>query len=398
MQHIEYNTREYLQLDRSGFVWEKNPLIFMARDAIASCVHDSNKETGMFNELDVVLQSMLSLAYYKPIDVWANLGHQQDYAHALKAPYADGSHELISGLTVSIQSEDIILNQDLIKSVADMNYARAIKRQSTIEASESADIIGALSLDKRLFSSDAALTRKNREFMSGERGRVMFVREKHSATPVVMKTVDLETSRFYAENFHYLHKAREDEAVAFGAYADDSPYPFAWVSYSPIGSSSERDIASLSGVNPETAFEMTRAWNTSWSPKNTMSLLFSYAHRMLQQNKVGLEQVKVSGVVTAINPNMGFSGMAFSGVDFAVTGLKPTNHKFLIDEHGRPQYMLRRDISASLGIPEESLNLSDRYSESNMPLLPTNVMAVIFDGKGNVRTKPQTPIYIVPPQ
>lgn len=224
----------------------------------------------------------------------------------------------------------------------------------------------------------------------------MIVKEKHSGKRIIMRRTDLETSRLYAEELHYVHKAREDEVVAYGAYMEGQELPFAWVSYSPIGSASEQQIAEHAGREAERTLEMTRAWNTAWSPKNTMSVLFSYAHNQLQAasktQSIDGVPADLGGVITAINPNLGFSGMAFSGVDFGVVGLKPTNHKFLI-ENGVPIYMLRRDIARHLGTTVAELAQHEQYSESSMPLSHTNVMMVLFDK--SAREKPTPPIYVV---
>ncbi len=210
----------------------------------------------------------------------------------------------------------------------------------------------------------------------------MTVKEKNTGKRITMKRVGLETSRVCAEELHYVHKSREDEIIAFGAYVEDYDFPFAWVSYSPIGTEAEQTIATHTGREPNRTLEMTRAWNATWSPKNTMSVLFSYAHSQLQnmskQEMLPDVTQGLGGVITAINPNLGFSGMAFSGVDFGVVGLKPTNHKFLL-ENGVPIYMLRRDIAKHLGVAITALVQHPRYGESSMPLLHTNVMMVLFD-------------------
>ncbi len=155
------------------------------------------------------------------------------------------------------------------------------------------------------------------------------------------------------------------------------------------------------GMEPHTMVELTRAWNASWSPKNTMSTLFGYAHQSLQREweqkaELGLVDKPLSGVVSAINPNLGFNGSAFSAANFRVVGLKPAQFTYLVHPDGTFDYMPRRSIVISLGLDTTTeLDSHDGYRTSMVPLIPTNEMAVIFDKtkQGEILKRP---IYRIP--
>lgn len=387
----------FITLERGNFHWVKNPLLLLARGAIISELNGITAkrvehDPPLVNELDVVLQSMLSLPYYGEDMVWGADLADDKIKTALQKPYELNAARAITEFSNRMVIESRLPNKKLITDIVSNQYERVVGREGNIRLQDKEDVLLELREGQDIFGAEAVLTKKYREYIHAKPADIMIVRERNSAIPILMKSVDSETSKFYAENFHYLHKAREDEVIAFGAYLERSRYPFAWVSYSPIGSKVEQKMAELTGVDPSYALEMTRAWNINWSPKNTMSLLFAYAHKIIQNNY--RDNGRQGGILTAINPNLGFTGMAFSGVDFSTVGLKPTNHKYYVDDDGHPVYMLRRDIAARLGVAEEDLPYNDRYAESKMPLLPTNIMMVLFDGKGNSRSKPDTPIYV----
>lgn len=102
----------------------------------------------------------------------------------------------------------------------------------------------------------------------------------------------------------------------------------------------------------------------------------------------------LAGIVTAINPNLGFRANAFNGVDFGVIGLKPAGFTYIMDGGGQASYMPRRAIAKALGIPESELESHPRFTRNKLPLIPTNEMAVLF--KGTSRYQIQEPIYVIP--
>lgn len=384
---------DYL-IDRETFKWHTNPLIHLTREAIAATITEaeSTGDRSIVNELDVTMQSMLSLCHYQPSEVWE--GDVEAITEAAARTETDFKGEAGERFSTKVADGFIWPNLDLIVPVVRTQYSRQVTERERLDPTLVQFVRGELG---KFDHPEPVTTTKGREFYKEvDDSTGMVVKEKHTGKRIIMRRTDLETSQLYAKELHYVHKAREDEIVAYGAYIEGQELPFAWVSYSPIGSASEQQIAQHAGREAERTLEMTRAWNTAWSPKNTMSVLFSYAHSQLQaasksQSVKGVP-VGLGGVITAINPNLGFSGMAFSGVDFGVVGLKPTNHKFLI-ENGVPIYMLRRDIARHLGTTVAELAQHEQYSESAMPLSHTNVMMVLFDK--SARKKPTPPIYVV---
>jgi hypothetical protein len=133
---------------------------------------------------------------------------------------------------------------------------------------------------------------------------------------------------------HYLKQARSEDALAnYGAFVEGNDYPFAWVSYSPVDRQYKKDALWAHGVEPNNFVELTRAWNCVWSPRNTMSALFQYAHNDLQDiwqtgRVVGKKFRRLGGVITAINPNLGFDGKAFRAVNMIKIALKPAEFKY----------------------------------------------------------------------
>jgi len=384
---------DYL-IGREAFKWHTNPLIHLTRKAIATTISEAELagDCGIVNEIDVIMQSMLSLCYYRPDKVWeGDTAAIEDAAARTETDFRGEAEELFN----SKFADGLVRpSLDLIVPVVLTQYERQATQLERLDPILVQFVCGK---QERFDHTEPVTTTKGRKFYKEADGSTsMIVKEKHTGKRIIMRRIDPETSQLYAKELHYVHKAREDEIVAYGAYLDGQEFPFAWVSYSPIGSASEQHIANHAGREAGQTLEMTRAWNTSWSPKNTMSVLFSYAHNQLQvaSKSQSIEGVPagLGGVITAINPNLGFSGMAFRGVDFSVVGLKPTNHKFLI-ENGVPIYMLRRDIALYLGTSVAELSQHKKYSESTMPLSHTNVMMVLFDK--SAREKPTPPIYVV---
>jgi hypothetical protein len=227
------------------------------------------------------------------------------------------------------------------------------------------------------------------------------VHEAGTGKNIVIKKVPAEVSDLYGKGFHYLHSGRPDEAVAYGAYIEGEELPFAWVSYSAVDRGYKKDILRHLNVEPHRVLEMTRAWNATWSPKNTMSVLFSFAHDQIRaESKRRVDErtldKPVAGIITAINGNLGFKANAFNGVGFETIALKPANFSFLVEDDGSLTYMSRRQIVRRLGLSStKELDGHPRYRANQVPLLPTNEMAVLFDEREQGRITKQ-PIYRIP--
>jgi hypothetical protein len=200
--------------------------------------------------------------------------------------------------------------------------------------------------------------------------------EKTSNEKVIFKRIDLQLSRAYIETFHYLHSVRDDDTFAFGAFVEGEEMPFAIVAYAPVGRKYKRDMLKAAGVELGSTIELTRAWNSEHAPKNTMSLLYAYAHANIQ--KLFLHNRKQTlTVVTAVNPNLGFKGSAFRAVGFSLIGHKPTAFYYLIDSAGNRTFTTRRDLSKAL---KKKNAAKIEYSTAQFPLLSTKELAVHLRG------------------
>ena len=111
-----------------------------------------------------------------------------------------------------------------------------------------------------------------------------------------------------------MHYSNLGEIECYGAYLDGYDMPFAYSSYGSINYNYTKEMLEYMGFSPDKIIESSRAWNAIWAPENTMSVLFAYSHDRLKEKINGLE-----GIITSINPNLGFSASAFRGVHFIIS-------------------------------------------------------------------------------
>lgn len=377
------------------FVWRSNPLTALTRGAVVDALRRSIAADGVpvVNPLDVTLQAMLSLCHFSPAQVWG--GNEATIRATDQAVQGftprDRAFSLFEG---AVRAGDVSPRPELIRCVVVRHLGRQRERERRLQAAwpqlfgvvgDDADPFGAhtpvISMQNRLVAEDVHGLQR------------VSIREQTSRARITFQVVSAHVSKLYANDLHYIHAARDDELVAFGAFVEDCPFPVAWVSYSPVGPQFERAVAARVRNDEHQVVEMARAWNAECAPKNTLSALFAHAHRQLQRlaqtrGLAGLE-ADLGGVITAINPNLGFTGMAFRGVDFAMVATKPTEHAFLIED-GLPVYTLPYVAARSLGVDANALLRHPAYGESRTPLLHTNLMMVLFDGTG--RRRPLGPV------
>lgn len=388
-------------IPRDLFTWEVNELVSGVRGEMAADLQritSPDGDTGVaVSDFDLAVQVMLNACFYPPNVVWQ--GDERvvnESAQLIAVGEATHANRLLLAGRCAGQ---IAVNRELMLTVAE-------RQMSRLQGYYTRCYDGGLLLPNyndpasTPFEAQAetVATSKRREYIDVDGERQAVIGEKNSGKRIVLKQTDALTSKAYAEGFHYIHEPRPDEVAAYGAYMEDDPLPFAWVTYSPIAQPYKREMMAELGYNPARILEMTRAWNAIWSPKNTMSLLFAHAHTEMQlRTRNGEESVvpdgELAGVLTAINPNLGFRANAFNGVDFGVVGLKPASCKYLVGSDGTPTYMLRRAIARELGVSVDELPGHPRFARNAMPLLPTNEMAVIFNRK--TRHKPDGPIHII---
>ena len=225
------------------------------------------------------------------------------------------------------------------------------------------------------------------------------IREAELIKPITFRKITRKLGYKLEKVLHYLHKGRSDTIYCFGAFLENDDLPFAFVSYSKIGRDYKQEMLDYLGIEPRLVLEMTRAWNVSWSPKNTMSSLFTFAHKELQQIwkekiKNGDECKPLEGILTSINPNLGFKAKAFKGVGFEVVGLKPTQFTYY-KNNGSLTYMPRRDLVKKLGIMSTNqLYGHKNFAVNKIDLISTCEMLVMFNTKEQEELR-KKPIYII---
>lgn len=236
-------------------------------------------------------------------------------------------------------------------------------------------------------SAEAKINTKGRKLcIDPETGTVkLIVREAFSGLSIEIKKVLPEISYLYKIGFHYLHVESRDEIETYGAYVEGEKLPFAWVSYSPVWREYKKEMLDYFGVESDCMAEMTRAWNSTWSPKNTLSTLFSFAHKQLKkqwkkQLSIDKKDSSLKGIITSINSNLGFHASAFKGIGFEIGGLKPAKFTYYKDTYGHLTYIPRRKLAQKLELKvEKQLTTSPNFETNHFPLLPTYEMVLLFD-------------------
>jgi len=397
-----------LEIERADFKWETNPLLTEIRvrgNGIFQEAAATNKAYGI-TEFDVAIQTMIHLAGFPPERVWR--GIDKTILEVAKNIKLKNSCKVAEMLNKAISKDKVNLDLRLVRFEA----LRQVERLKDIY-SHGTNINGKIvTLPAKYMgnpnyspfkSIEARISTKGKKILidSGTGETQLVVKEMSSDIEVIMKKVPIEISRLYKLGFHYLHAEPKDEIEAYGAYIKDEKMPFAWVSYSPVWREYKKKMLNYFGIESHCVVEMTRAWNSIWSPKNTMSVLFSFAHNQLRKQwkknvDTGKEDKPLAGVITSINGNMGFHANAFRGVGFEVAGLKPSNFTYYKDEHGYLTYIPRRKLAQKLELKgEEELITNLNFESSRFPLLPTYEMILLFDQNARAKLS-KRPIYRIP--
>ena len=136
------------------------------------------------------------------------------------------------------------------------------------------------------------------------------------------------------EHLHYIHCSRKDTGFHFGLYMEDYSEPLCYAAFSDLKREYLKEaLCSALPIKcrtPQKVAVMTRAFGFSPLPKNMMSLLFGSAVRLLSQQ--GYDYV-----ITAVNPFLGFEGIAFAGSNFWAFATSPMEYKYNADR----QYLTR---------------------------------------------------------
>lgn len=366
-----------------GDPWPYNPLVTQIRlhstEIIADTIDRYHLQHGFkANHFDLAVQIMIVACSYTPDEVWLTDG--DDVAIAAELLAKGASRSAAEVMEHAIEHGRVRLNAELIESIA----AEQAARLHDVHAShrEEFELPEHDGPELSRFPRGGELAGLQLAYVAGRDDVYEAVAtEKSSAAKVVFRPIDLDLSKAYVESFHYLHAARADDTLAFGAFAEGERMPFAMVSYAAVGRHYKRKILHAAGLDPVRSLELTRAWNSELSPKNTMSMLFAYAHASILRLRQKHGGLQAQAILTAVNPNLGFKGSAFRAVGFGVIGEKPTAFHYLVDENERRSYIPRRSLPAR----SELLLNRARIATASMPLLPTKELAVVLSGRSRLR-------------
>ncbi len=355
-------------IKRASFKWVKNPVMQALRYHIDKLI-DINTIPDTISRFDLLMQCLLVAPSFTLADIFPKISKDETISikRMIFRRYFDrGLYNKLSTRAINI---------DLLQAIIE---SQIVRLQQYAENSIFYELHGDSSM---LFDKikDVHIKKEGAVYVDGDVCRHLKLPIGDVGDILTLKPVPSVISTEYARKLHYLHSERHDELFSFGAYLNEYEYPIAWVSYSRHDRPYKTELFHHMGLESHNIIEMTRAWNAPCAPKNTMSFLFSYAHRELKRiwdiNVRNLIADKpLIGVSTTINPNLGFSGSAFKGANFNVFALRPANLQYIKLEYSSiPIPITRREAS----VLEESTR--DAVFEAHIPQLPLNEMLVLFN-------------------
>lgn len=398
---------------RKKFEWQVNPFIEIIRNLsedIFEYIAQKYKNKGI-SEFDLGIQTMIHLAGIDMADAL------RGYKNGLKKE-SDLELTPIKLKKMNFEKEKIInginrgritLNRNLVMKEAKRQAMRLIELYDSVKVEVENKVVNLPAeymgnIEANPFgteNSETTLTSGSGIAEQDIRGVSRYIfKEKNSKKKISIRKVSREISELYSKGFHYLHSFREDELISFGAFLENDDYPFAWVSYSPIDRNYKKEMLYHLGIESHRVLEMTRAWNAVWSPKNTMSTLFNFAHKQLinewkDKAKIGEIDKPLAGIITSINGNLGFHASAFRGIGFKVVGLKPAKFNYLISEDKSIIYTTRRSMHKKFTVDKvPRIDEGLQCVSNKLPLLPTYEMVLLFDEKGDKELE-NRPIYLI---
>lgn len=139
---------------------------------------------------------------------------------------------------------------------------------------------------------------------------------------LVIKEVPIEVGEFLENELHYLHTFRDDAFLRIGLFIEGYSYPICYMSFASIDRADKVKALRKSldlKVNAESVVELSRVYGCGVLPKNTISYMISYAKRYLK-NYIYL--------ITAVNINLGFSGISMISSGFVPYALRPVKYTY----------------------------------------------------------------------
>lgn len=136
--------------------------------------------------------------------------------------------------------------------------------------------------------------------------------------------VDENIGRVIEEKLHYLRSFRKDAAFRIGLFIDGYSFPICYMSFSNID---RRDkIESLrksltKEIEKDQIIELSRVYGCGNLPKNAISFLIAMAIRKLKLTNY-------TYLITAVNVNLGFTGLSMLASGFVPYALRPVNYLY----------------------------------------------------------------------
>lgn len=350
--------------------WPVNPLVTNIRIQAADMLESVRQATIEKHDVsislfDLTIQVMLVSCSYDPQRIWQ--GSPAHVAEVVRLLRLNAVHEASELLEDLLRSGEVRLNGKIIERITKQQAERLIELRHQARH----DIGLPVHDDFSSFATNSELANLRLLALGTWKEVRAEAVERQTDSKISFRQLEVTTSQAYAKSMHYLHTPRADELAAFGVFRDGEDYPFAWVAYSRAGRKYKQQILQSLGVEHGATFELTRAWNCEGAPKNTMSMLYAFAHAVLQDRHLYADTT--GAVITTVNPNLGFVGSAFRAVGFSLAAEKPTRYYYAKDRSGGLHYVTRR--SAETGWHENVVEHSPKF-----PLLPSKELVVFLMG------------------
>lgn len=381
-------------IPRKNFQWRTNPFLVPIRQLYADRIKEMvASHHCIFGEFDLSIQLLMHLGAYEVDEVWSipeELISSQSLRSTEVETCAKFEHMVNEGRIVP--NNPLVLQEitrladeldayfsGLHINVNGANIGLPSSHMCNINFSPFADIG---------VHTEIVLTDK--EFIDGPNGKIMIAHERVSGKRVIFSPILTEISALYSRGFCNLHYANPGEIAVYGAFVEGEDLPFAYSSYGRISYNYTKEMLAYLGFADGEIIESSRAWNAAWAPENTMSALFSYSQDRLKETFGD----GIRGILTSINPNLGFSASAFRGIHFEVVSLKPTIFSYQL-EGDRPYFRTKGEIAKNLGVEISALSASRYYTDNKIPFLPTVELLYLYN-KDERKKLSESPIYVVP--
>lgn len=386
------NEQEVSYVLRKNFQWSTNSFLVPIRRLYASQIKELvASHHFIFGEFDLSMQLLMHLGAYETNEVWRISESLTSQLSRLTETEASAEFEHMINEGVVIPNDSIII-QELTRLADELDayfsglYVDIDGTHINLPSSYMCDMNSSPFTDS---GAHAELVLTDREFVDGSNGKTMIVHEKLSGKKIVFSPISPEISALYSRGFCNLHYANPGEIAVYGAFVEGEDLPFAYSSYGRVSYRYTKDMLAYLGYADGEIIESSRAWNAAWAPENTISVLFSYSQERLRETFGD----GIRGIITSINPNLGFSASAFRGIHFEAVSLKPTVFSYQLED-GKPYFKPKGEIAKKLGVEISELSTSRYYTDNKIPFLPTVELLYLYD-KDERKKLIESPIYVV---